>query len=434
MEALSGGFRDGLRRELPRWLDEGLVAPDAAAALRARYRLDERDRTLPGLLAVYLLGALLAGAGVISLVAWHWEGMAPSLKLALLGGALAALHVAGAKLQPRAPRLGHALAFLGTLVFGASVGLVAQIFHVSGVWWGGFGAFAAGALAAGLLYESLPHLLLAAVLALWVAGPGLGHDHPAPAVAGAWAAVALFLGLAWRHRSRALVVLAAVGLGATLVGVLSGVFEGTHAVPLAVAAVGAMFASAPLAIAPLQARSDTAARLAGAARVTGRLAFVASAWCLSFTDLARGALLPRPIDAAIPAVIAPALVLALAALVVGLRREDVEPLARGEAMLLFATALAFAAGLSLETGRAAALVANLVLAFLAAGRIVRGLATNQRAPFWEGMGIAGLVLITRFVENELSLLARGVIFLAAGIAVIVAGAWFERRRARAEVA
>lgn len=432
MEALSRGFRDGLRQELPRWRDEGLVSPDVATALHARYRLGEPEAGLPGFLAVYVLGALLAGAGVVSLVAWHWEGMAPSVKLGLLGGALVALHAAGAALQRRSPRLGHALAFLGTLVFGASVGLVAQIFHVSGDWWGGFAAFAAGALAAGLLYESLPHLLLASVLALSVAGPGIGLDHPPPAIAGAWTVAAIFVLLAWRARSRALVVLTTLGLGATLVGALSPAYE--WAIPLTVAALGAALAGAPLAVAPLQARSDTARRLAGAARLTGRLAFVGAAWALSFADLAREVRLQWPLPGVVLAAAGPALALALAALAIGLRRDDVEPLARGEAMLLFATVLAFAAGLSLETGRAASLVANLVLAFLAAGRIVRGLSANRRAPFWEGMAIAGLVLVTRFLENDLPLWVRGTAFLVAGLVVIVAGAWFERRRARAEVA
>ncbi|BDG03381.1 DUF2157 domain-containing protein [Anaeromyxobacter oryzae] len=433
MDALSRGFRDGLRQELPRWRDEGLVSPDAAAAIHARYRLAEPESGLPGFLAVYVLGALLAGAGIVSLVAWHWEGMTPAVKLAVIGSAMIALHAGGVALHARAPRLGHAIAFLGTLVFGANVGLVAQIFHVSGVWWGGFAAFAAGALAAGLLYESVPHLLLASVLALSAAGPGIGHDHPAPAVAGAWAVAAIFLVLAWRARSRTLVVLTGIGLAATLVGALDGA-HADRGGALLVACLGAAFAAAPLALAPLGARSDTAARLGGAARVLGRIAFAAAAFTLSFTDAARWMRFGGHVPAILVVAAAPALAIAAAALLIGLRRDDVEPLARGEAMLLAATTVAFAAGLSLESGRAAALVANLALAFLAAGRIVRGMATRRRAPFWEGMGLAGLLLLARFLEEELPLWVKGTAFLAAGVAVIVAGAAFERRRARAEVA
>ena len=199
MERPSRGFREGLRRELPAWRAEGLVTEGAARALEARYDLAARERG-PSFLAVYVLGALLVGAGIVSLVAWHWDSMAAAAKLAVVGAAMIAAHVAGWLLWKgdRAPRLGHALAFLGTLVFGANVGLVAQIFHVSGAWWGGFGVFAAGALAGGLVYRSLPHHLLASALALGVFGTGFGNDHPAAGLVVLHLLGALFAVAAWR--------------------------------------------------------------------------------------------------------------------------------------------------------------------------------------------------------------------------------------------
>jgi len=51
----------------------------------------------------------------------------------------------------RQPRLGHAVSLLGTVLFGASIALVAQIFQVSGPWYGAFGAWALGAAVAGLV-------------------------------------------------------------------------------------------------------------------------------------------------------------------------------------------------------------------------------------------------------------------------------------------
>lgn len=437
MTSMPRGFREGLRRELPRWREEGIVSPEAAAALHVRYDLAREEPGLPSFLVLYVLGALLVGAGVVTLVAWHWEDMGAGPKLALLFGAIVGFHGAGFALwkgTERAPKLGHALTLLGTLVFGASIGLVAQIFHVSGTWWGGFAGFAAGALAAGILYRSLPHLLLASVLGLSVAGAGFANDHPVPGLVLAWALAGVLLLLAWRERSRALLVVTAVGLGAML---LSGLEPGPtdHATPIAAALLAAALMAAPLGAPALAARGDTAAYLAGAARPLGRMALYVVAYLLSFAELAEDARLdwiPRQDLAPVLVATVPAAVLALAALVYARRHADQDPLARGEAFLAAGTAFALGAVLSIpeNTGGGAALVANLALAFLAAGRIVRGLSALRRGPFWEGIAVAGLLVLSRFLELEFELWLKGAAFIVCGVGVFAAGFAFERRRLR----
>lgn len=438
MDRLPRGFREGLRAELPRWREDGIVSPDAAAALHVRYDLDRVEPGLPSLLVLYLLAALLVGAGTVALVAWHWEAMAAAAKLALLGAGVVGFHAAGFalwKVTGRAARLGHALTLVGTLVFGASIGLVAQIFHVSGTWWGGLALFAAGALAAGLAYRSLPHLVLAAVLGTWIAGTGLAEDHPALGLALAWPATALFFGLAWRERSRTLLLAAAVGLGCLVVAALDGV-GADEASPLALALWAAALVAAPVAATRLAHRGDTAAYLAAMARVGGRLAFYAVAYALSFTWIAREARLDR-LDRAdtlgLAAAAAPSALLAVAALLAGLRRAEADPLARGEALLVLGTSFALGAGLALpgNSGEGAALIANLALAFLAAGRVTRGLTAMQRAPFWEGIALAALLLLTRFLSLDVELWVKGTAFIGAGVVVFAAGFAFERRRVRA---
>jgi hypothetical protein len=100
-------------------------------------------------------------------------------------------------------------------------------------------------------------------------------------------------------------------------------------------------------------------------------------------------------------------------------------------MLLTATCVAFAAGLSLDTGSGTALVATMSLAFLAVGRIVRGLAFLTRAPFLEGIAVAAVLVASRAFDVFPSL------WISVGLAVAVlagaafAVATFERRRARA---
>ncbi len=428
MERTSRGFREGLRRELPAWRTEGLVSDEAARALAARYDLARAEPGGPSFLAVYVLGALLVGAGVVSLVAWHWEAMSAAAKLATLGVAMASAHVAGFWLwkSGRSERLGHALTVLGTLVFGASIGLVAQIFQVSGAWWGAFGAFTVGALAAALLYDSVPQLLLAAVGGLWLFGPGLASDHGLWGIALGHAGAAAAAGLAWRARSRALLVVGAVGVALTLASALDALHADAAVLPL-IAALGAALAAAALVV-----RDPARLPLGAAARLLGRLAFYGAAYLLSFHELASHLQLEQGVTRDLALGVVPLLAAAGAGLAAGLRRDDVDPLARGEAMLLAATVLAVVAGLSLEAGRGATLVANLALAFLAIGRIVRGLSWLARGPFWEGMAVAGVLVASRFLEIETRLWLKGAAFIACGVLVLVAGVAFERRRAQRE--
>ncbi|MGB8931025.1 MAG: DUF2157 domain-containing protein, partial [Anaeromyxobacteraceae bacterium] len=223
MDHVSRGFREGLRRELPRWRGEALVSEAAAVALAERYGLSKAEAGGPSILAVYVLGALMVGGGVVSLVAWNWDEMGKVARLSVILAAMLAAHAAGFRLRDggRHERLGHALQLLGTLIFGANIALVAQIFHVSGTWYGAFGALALGALAAGVLLDSLPTLLLASFSALTVWGVGYAGDHTIRGIVAAYALAALFLGLSWRERSRSLLIVTAGGLGAALFAALA---------------------------------------------------------------------------------------------------------------------------------------------------------------------------------------------------------------------
>jgi hypothetical protein len=225
-----------------------------------------------------------------------------------------------------------------------------------------------------------------------------------------------------RDRTGPLAAAAGIGVACTLAAALLGVRDG---VLLPLVALAAAFAAAPLV-----ARGEAFAPAASALRDVGRGLFYLAAWALSFVAVADAVRLR--LGVASPGLLAaiPAFGLAAAAAAMGLRRTDVEPHARGEAMLLVATVVAFAAGLSLEGGSGAAVVANLALAFLAVGRVVRGLSWLARGPFWEGLAVGAVLLVSRLLD------VTGATWLrAAGVALVVAGAAafglaFERRRAR----
>jgi uncharacterized membrane protein len=423
MDHVSRGFRETLRRELPRWKSERLVTEEAAATLAERYGLSRPEGGGPTILAVYVLGALLIGGGVVSLVAWNWDEMGKVARLTVILAAMLAAHVAGWRLREggRHERLGHGLQILGTLIFGANIALVAQIFHVSGTWYGAFGGFALGALAAGLLLDSLPTLLLASFTALAVWNVGYVQDHALRGIVAAWALAALFVAVTWRQRSRSLLLVTAGGLAAAL---FAGLLDEAFAL-VAPIAVGAALAALPLG-----ARAVEEARLAGAGRVGGRLTFLLFTWILSFADMAKEARFEHGVPRAFLMAVLPAALVAALLLVTGLRRDKVDPLARGEAMLMVITLPALLAGLSLESGRGAVIVANLALAYLGLGRIVRGLSALQRAPFWEGVLVVAVLIVSRFFEIEHLLWLKGAAFIACGAGITFAAMAFERKLRR----
>jgi hypothetical protein len=215
----------------------------------------------------------------------------------------------------------------------------------------------------------------------------------------------------------------AVVLALALALFWSGVADG---VILPLMALAAAYAATPLAV-----RGEALAPAAHALRIEGRILFYAGAYALSFVRFAEATRFQSGLASEGLLAAAPPLLVAVAAVATGLRRADVDAHARGEAMLLVATVIAFAAGLSLDTGGGTALVAAMSLAFLAVGRIVRGLSWSSRAPFVEGVCVAAVLVASHaFDVFPSAWIATGVAagcFAAAAAAVI----GFERRRARA---
>jgi hypothetical protein len=253
------------------------------------------------------------------------------------------------------------------------------------------------------------------------------HDHALTGLALAPALAAALGAVAWRLGSRALAACAVLGAAVVVERSLDLAGNG-HVVPLALAAIGAAFAAAPLA-----ASGTRGARIAAPLQICGRVLFYLAALSLSFTDVADAVRLPRWPPAALAAVV-PAVLVAAALVAAGLRRRDVDPLTRGEAMLLTATAIALAIGHALPTGTGTALVANLALAFVAVGRIVRGSSTRDRSSFYEGAGLVAALACARVLELRPPAWLAAVLVLAIGAALAAAAFRFERRRARAGAA
>jgi len=138
-----------LHEQLPVWVTKGLVSPTQADAIGQLYPQPKAE--LPrGMIIFSGLGAVVIGLGVILLLAYNWQTIPKFGKLGLVFGALVTAHAAGLRLFQRTDwrkQLGEALSLLGTMLFGAGIWLVAQVYHINEHYPNGFLLWAAGAVA-----------------------------------------------------------------------------------------------------------------------------------------------------------------------------------------------------------------------------------------------------------------------------------------------
>ena len=417
-------FRAALRNELRGWIEKGIISGETADALSGQYQLnnirEESSRLLSAV--IFTIGGLLLGGGLISFVAANWEDISTPVKLAILFSSLLGFHVTGYWLWQLKDwrRLGHALIFCGCLVFGASIGLVAQIFHITGNWYGAFGAWAVGSLVMAWAVRSWIIGALALFTSfLWFVG-FQDDNHERLALLYPLALLASLIPLAFSVGSRVL-------YGGTLLGVVfaAGVLAGTDGggkhLLFAMASGGLLIWSLSGLHRTLKVREEFKEITTG----LGLSLLAATAYVWSFHDLwsrSRMEQFPSPLAISF-------IVLSIVAAYVILRAER-QPQLRLEIGVLAAGAILCAS--SLLAGKVArdgevlfTMAANLAALILAAVVIGFSLIEERRAAFWLGTLYVVLLVLSRFLEYETSLLIKSLAFLACGVAVIFAGMGYE---------
>ena len=146
-------YRNRLERDLARWQTSGWVSEAGASAIRADLR---SQSSIFGAAPIFaMLGAVLFGFAVMSFVAAHWNAMSKLARLSLLLGTLWACYVAAAILfQRRLAAFAQAAVLGGIAVFGASIMLIAQMYHMDGNPPDAILMWALGALLAAVLARS----------------------------------------------------------------------------------------------------------------------------------------------------------------------------------------------------------------------------------------------------------------------------------------
>lgn len=159
------GFSRKLKKELPKWVEEGLVAPDKAPLILERVAAGSSRHSLAMMFGI--LGAILLGIGVITFFGANWQAMPKLLKLIVLFGSMWAAFIAAGVAKARETGwLAESMLLLGVLLFGANIMLIAQIYHIEAHYPDGVMTWALGGLLVSWLLRSPAAFVASLMLAV----------------------------------------------------------------------------------------------------------------------------------------------------------------------------------------------------------------------------------------------------------------------------
>lgn len=134
---MSTSHKRWLLGQLPQWEAEGLVTTEGARVLRERHALDASQ---PGLAQIVMgaIGALLIGTGLIAVIGYNWDEFTRPIRLVFAFLPLLTSQVISfivlQKRDAAAVWVRETAALLQTLATGACIALVSQIYNLGGDW------------------------------------------------------------------------------------------------------------------------------------------------------------------------------------------------------------------------------------------------------------------------------------------------------------
>jgi uncharacterized membrane protein len=208
---LERAYRQRLEADLVRWQADGVITPATGTAIR--HSFPPLGTGLNIAVVVGIVGGLLIAAAFLAFVAANWAAIARPVRFAILLSGIAGAYGMGAWFAATSrPVLADLGVSVGTIVFGAAIALVGQMYHLGDDFAAGMLLWAAGALAAAALTGSRGALAVALVAGcIWSGARAYDtFDVPHLPFVGFWLLGAA-LALVWNSRVAAhLVAVAAI--------------------------------------------------------------------------------------------------------------------------------------------------------------------------------------------------------------------------------
>jgi len=115
--------------ELDHYASNGLITGEQKSGILEIY---EVKGGLNFIRVVVTIGALLVGLGILSFIASNWDGISHLVKLLIIFGVFGGVNLAGYMLSENNPKTGRSFIYLGTLVYGAGIFLIGQMYNFGG--------------------------------------------------------------------------------------------------------------------------------------------------------------------------------------------------------------------------------------------------------------------------------------------------------------
>lgn len=170
-------FLDQLQEEIKNWAGKGIISETQKDTILKEYSKEYQEEQLVekrGKLVAILstLGAILVGTGVILFFASNWDKISPFQKTIIIYILLFSSYFIGFRLkylQGKYPKTGISLIFLGCILYGAAIWLIAQIFHIKAHWPNGLLAWAMFVLPISYIIQSRAILTISLIdIILWL--------------------------------------------------------------------------------------------------------------------------------------------------------------------------------------------------------------------------------------------------------------------------
>ena len=421
----SDNTKPWLRAEIAQWLREGIISDEQAQRLLERYPSTPEPVEYGGGKGVFAsLGVLVFGMGIMLLFAYNWAEMHRYAKLGSIFFGVVLSHGLAALIKD--PRVSSSLHLLGTMLFGAGIWLIAQVYHFSAHYPDGFLLWAMAALLMAWVLPSLSQCLLGcALLTLWSAVEVLEFN-----ALHFWAlAVLLLLQLPWAYWQRSPLALTVVLMLLALALLVNSWHLQEGAALLHACLLAAMYLCAEH-FSPRMSWSGCGSVF----RRVGLPLWLALMLIFSFADAADIVVqLDGQAGAAAPLTWSMLFVLGAAWLWVLLDKSlrPRSPMQIAECALLLLPLLVLAA-ISGGVHKVGMIMTAANLSVLAYGVlfIVRGTSSLDRRQLVLGCGLIVLLVGLRFTDLFESLLARAGVFLLLGVLLFLAGLRYSRQKQR----
>jgi len=187
---LSPLIANWLREQLEFWTNKGILNEVQKENIDNLYIWPEHEVPPPSvakpstklITVLEIIGTFLVGIGVISFIAYNWPWLQNLTKLIIIFASVLSIHLIGffiLAFRPKFPKTGLSLIFLGNILYGAGIWLIAQIYHIHHSFPTGVFMWALGVVPFAYVVRSkINYFLALALFIIWTIGESIGFQQP----------------------------------------------------------------------------------------------------------------------------------------------------------------------------------------------------------------------------------------------------------------